>query len=160
MLAWGLMGAGGEVLVATASAAAFGDDDGLVGMSEIVDEFAGLVVVEESADGNLEGDGLTCVAGAVGAEAVASALGFVLGVEAEVNEGVVTKRRRHEDVAAMAAIATGGTALGYEFFAAEGHAAVTAVAGLDADSRFVNKHDSTSSVLGCGSNCRNCATHD
>ena len=46
----------------------------------------------------------------------------------------------------MAAVTTGGTALGNELFAAEGHAAVAAVAGLDADSCFVNKHFSIFSV--------------
>ena len=154
VLAGGLVGAGGEVLVAAASAAAFGDDDGLVGVGEVVDELAGVVVVEEGADGDLEGGVFAGLAGAVGAEAVAAALGFVLRVEAEVDEGVVAERGRHEDVAAVAAVAAGGAALGNEFFAAEGHAAVAAVAGLDADSCFVNEHYySVSSVLGCVLRC-------
>ena len=46
----------------------------------------------------------------------------------------------HEDVAAVAAVAAGGAAAGDEFFAAEGHAAVAAVAGLDADSCFIDEH--------------------
>ncbi len=144
VLARGLMGAGGEVLVAASAATAAGDDDGLVGVGEVVDELAGVVVVEESADGDLEGDGFAGVSGAVGAEAVAAALGFVLGVEAEVDEGVVAEGGGHEDVAAVAAVAAGGTAAGDELFAAEGHAAVAAVAGLDADSCFVDKHAGSS----------------
>ena len=94
VLARGLVGGGGEVLVAASAASAAGDDDGLVGAGEVVDELAGVVVVEEGADGDFEGDGLAGVAGAVGAEAVAAALGLVLGVEAEVDEGVVARARR------------------------------------------------------------------
>src|SRR5205823_11402816 len=45
VLARSLVGAGGEVLVASSASSAFGDDDGFVGMSEVVDELAGLVVV-------------------------------------------------------------------------------------------------------------------
>ena len=42
VLARGLMGAGGEVLVAAAAASAAGDDDGLAGAGEVVDELAGV----------------------------------------------------------------------------------------------------------------------
>ena len=83
---------------------------------------------------------LAGVSGAVGAEAVAAALGLVLGVETEVDEGVVAEGRGHEDVAAVAAVAAGGTAAGNELFAPEGHAAVAAVAGLDANSCFIDEH--------------------
>ena len=58
VLAGGLVGGGGEVLVAASAASAAGDDDGLVGVGEVVDELAGVVVVEEGADGDFEGDGL------------------------------------------------------------------------------------------------------
>ena len=78
---------------------------------------------------------------------MAAALGFVLGVEAEVDEGVVGERGAHEDVAAVAAVAAGGTAAGDEFFAAEGHAAVAAVAGFDADLCFVDEHGAGRSTL-------------
>ena len=105
MLAGGLMGAGGEVLVAASSASAAGDDDGVAGLGEVVDELAGLVVVEDGADGDVEGGVLTGGAGHVGAKAVATAVGLVLGVEAEVDEGVVTEGGSHEDVAAVAAVA-------------------------------------------------------
>ena len=54
VLAGGLVGAGGEVLVATASAAALGDDDCFVGVGEVVDQLAGVVVVDEGADGDFE----------------------------------------------------------------------------------------------------------
>ena len=71
---------------------------------------------------------------------MAAALGLVLGVEAEVDQGVVGERGGHEDVAAVAAVAAGGTAAGDELFAPEGHAAIAAVAGLDANSGFIDEH--------------------
>ena len=77
---------------------------------------------------------------------MAAALGFVLGVEAEVDEGVVAEGGGHEDVAAVAAVAAGGAAPGDELFAAEGHAAVAAVAGFDADFCFIDKHAALASV--------------
>ena len=147
VLARGLVGGGGEVLVAAAAATAAGDDDLVVGAGEVVDELAGVVVVEEGADGDVEDGGLAGGAGHVGAEAVAAALGLPLGVEAEVDEGVVGERGAHEDVAAVAAVAAGGTAAGDEFFAAEGHAAVAAVAGLDSDLGFVDEHRGGGRVL-------------
>jgi hypothetical protein len=71
---------------------------------------------------------------------VAAALGFVLGIEAEVDKGVVRQRGLHEDVAAVASVAARGTAAGDEFFAPEGHAAVAAVASFDPDSCFIDEH--------------------
>ena len=76
VLAWSLVGAGGEVLVAAAAASPTSNDNGLAGMGEVVDEFAGGVVVKESADGNLQRGGLAGLAGAVGAEAVARRAGL------------------------------------------------------------------------------------
>ncbi len=69
-----------------------------------------------------------------------AALSLVLRVVAEVDEGVVTLRRLHDDVAAAAAIATGRAASGHKLLASEGHAAVTAVAGLHSDFSFVDEH--------------------
>ena len=140
VLAGGLVGGGGEVLVAAAAAAAAGDDDFFVGVGEVVDELAGGFVVDDGADGHVEGGVFAGVAAHVGAEAVAAALGFPLGVVAEVDEGVVGERAAHKDVAAVAAVAAGGTAAGNEFFAAKGHGAVAAVAGLDTDASFIDKH--------------------
>ena len=48
------MGAGGEVLISAPSATTSRDDDGVVGAGEVMDELAGVVVVEESADGDFE----------------------------------------------------------------------------------------------------------
>src|SRR5208282_4651798 len=78
--------------------------------------------------------------GPVGTFAVASALRLVLGVEAEVDEGVVALAGFHDDVAAAAAVAARGPAARDELLAAEGEASVAAVASLYADIGFVDKH--------------------
>jgi hypothetical protein len=57
-----------------------------------------------------------------------------------VDQGVVGERGGHQDVAAVASIAAGGTAPGDEFLAPEGHAAIATVAGFDANSGFIDKH--------------------
>ena len=44
------------------------------------------------------------------------------------------------DIVTMAAIATRGPAAGNELFAPKRHAAVAAIAGLDADACFIDKH--------------------
>ncbi len=140
VLAWRLVGGGGEVLVAAPAATAAGDDDFVIWGGEVVDELACVVVVKQGADGDVEDGVGTGGAGHVGAEAVAAALGLPLGVEAEVDEGVMGKRGAHEDVTAVAAVSAGGAAAGYEFFAAKGHGAVAAVAGFDSNSGFVDEH--------------------
>ena len=140
VLARGLVGGGGEVLVAASAASAAGDDDALVGAGEVVDQLAGVCVVRGRADGDFEDGVLAVAAGAVGAHAVPAALAFVLGVEAEVDEGVVALGGDHEDVAAVAAVAAGGAAAGDELLPAEGHAAIAAVAGFDANFCFIDKH--------------------
>jgi hypothetical protein len=65
VFARGLVGAGGEVLVASSASSAFGDDDGFVGVGEVMDELAGVVVVEEGAHGDFEGGVFAGLAGAV-----------------------------------------------------------------------------------------------
>lgn len=128
------------MLVAAAAATSAGDDDLFVGAREIVEEFAGVVVVEEGADGNFEEGVLASEAGHVGAETVTAALGLPLRIEAEVDQGVVRERAGHEDVSAVAAVAAGGASAGDEFFSPEGHAAIAAVASLYSNSCFINKH--------------------
>ena len=61
-----------------------------------------------------------------------------------VDEGVVGEGGGHEDVSAVAAVSAGGATLGDELFAAEGHAAISTVAGLDSNSCFIDKHSASS----------------
>ena len=105
-----------------------------------MDQLAGFLVVKGCADRDLQDDGVAVEAGAVGAHAVLAALALVLRVIAEVDEGVVALRADHDDVAAAAAVAARGSAAGNELLAAEGHAAVAAVAGFDANFCFIDEH--------------------
>ena len=140
-LAWGLMSGSGELSVPASAAAAACDDEALIGLREIVEALAGSVVVENCSYRNFKDDAFAFAAGALGAFAVAPALAFVLGIEAEMDESVVALARFHDDVPAVATIAAAGAAARDEFFAAEGDASVAAVAGFDADFGFVNKHE-------------------
>jgi len=93
-----------EVLVAAAAATTTCDDELIVGSSEVVNEIAGVVVIEQSADRNFEDERLAGGAGHVGAEAMTAALGLVFRIETEVDKCVVRKRRLHENIAAVAAV--------------------------------------------------------
>jgi hypothetical protein len=79
-------------------------------------------------------------AGAVGAHAVLAALRLVLRVIAEMDQRVVALRDFHDDVAATAAVAARRAAAGHKLLAPEGHAAIAAVAGLDANFCFIDEH--------------------
>jgi hypothetical protein len=109
---------------------------------------SGFVVVQDRAHRHFQQDIHTLAAGAVGAFSVASALGFVFWIEAEVHQGVMALARLHDDVAALAAIAARGAAARDVLLPAESHAAVAAVAGLDPDFCLVDEHSSQSSVVG------------
>ncbi len=56
VLARSLVGAGGEVLVAAAAAAAFGNHEALVGLLEIVHQLARLLVIKRCSYRNLQDD--------------------------------------------------------------------------------------------------------
>jgi hypothetical protein len=70
---------------------------------------------------------------------VASALGIVLGVESEMEQGVVVRVGDHHDVAAAAAVAPAGTASRDKFLTPEGEASVAAIARFYFDLYFVDK---------------------
>src|SRR5689334_7385058 len=129
-----------EVLVASSTASAFGDYDALVGMRKIVNALAGFGVVENGADGNFEDYILPFGSGAVRTFAVASALGFVFGIEAEVHECVVALTRFHDDVAAASAVAAGWSAARDKLLPAKGHASIAAVSGFYANFGFVDEY--------------------
>ena len=140
MLLRGLVGAGGKVLIATATASALGHDHTLVRMREVLKPFAGLIVIDNSSDRDFQDDAFAVASGAVGAFAVASALAFVFRIEAEMDERIVPLAGFHHDVAATAAIAAGGSAARDKLLPAKGHASVATVAAFDPDDCFVNKH--------------------
>ena len=109
-------------------------------VGEIVQHFAGSDVVNHRADRHRDLEGVAFAPGAIAAFAVTSAFGLVLGVETEMEEGVVMLARDEDDVAAAAAVAAAGAAAGNELLAPERKNAVAAVAGLHVDSYFVDEH--------------------
>src|SRR5215470_1104713 len=105
-----------------------------------MDLFAGLLVIGDGAHRNFQDHALAIAAGAVGALAMTPTLGFVFGIEAEMNQRIVALAGFHDDVAAAAAVAAGRSAARNELLATEGHAAVPAIAGFDANYGLVNEH--------------------
>ena len=78
---------------------------------------------------------------AVRAFAVASSFRAKFPVEAKLDQRVEVFGALEMDAAAAPAVAATRPAARNEFLAAEGHAAVPAVAALDVDFGFVNKHN-------------------
>src|SRR5579859_6423920 len=105
-----------------------------------MDALAGIFIVENGSNRDLQGDVSALGAGFVGAFAVASTAGLVLGIETEVDERVVALAGFHPHIAAPAAVAARGPATGDKLLAPEGHASVAAVAGFDFNPCFVNEH--------------------
>jgi len=125
--------------IAMASASALSDQDPLVGLGKIVEQFAGGVVVDLGAgrDRNIEILAVTPVT--VAAFAVPSAFGAEDMVESEFEKRVLVGIRDEIDVAAVTAIAAAGTALRDELLPPEGNATVPAVTGFDCNFGFVDE---------------------
>src|SRR5579864_829818 len=140
VLAWRLVNRCGEAGVAASAASAASDYEALVGLRKLENFISGLVVVDDGSDRNFQNYVAAIASGFVRALAVTSALGFVFGIETEMDQGVVALAGFHDDVAALAAVAPGGPAARDEFLASEGHAAVAAVAGGDSDFGFIDEH--------------------
>src|SRR5882762_3508631 len=141
MLARGLMPGLCEVLVAATASSAMNDQDAVPGSGEIGDGFPGLIVKGQCAHGDFQNHVLAGIARAVGAFAVTAAIGFEFAVVAIAKKGVVIEVGFEVDAAAIAAVAAGGAAARNVFFAAESHAAIAAVAGLQEYFGFINEHE-------------------
>jgi hypothetical protein len=71
---------------------------------------------------------------------VASALAFVFGVKAEMDERIVALAGFHDDIATAATVAAGGATARDKLLPSKGHTSVAAVACLNPDYCFINKH--------------------
>ena len=78
-----------------------------------------------------------------------TALSLEVVLEAVVDQRRDARVRLHHDSAAVAAVASIGTAFGYVRFAAEAHATGTAVAAFDFYFRNIYKHIITILIMGC-----------
>src|SRR5579859_5368932 len=130
----------GEASVAASAAPAAGNDEALVGLRKLENFFSGLVVVDDGSDWNFQNYIAAIASGLVRALPVTAALGLVFGIETEMDQGVVALAGFHDDVAALTAVAAGGSAARDKLLAPKGHAAVAAVAGFYADFGFIDEH--------------------
>jgi hypothetical protein len=134
------MGRSRKTRIAASTAAAVGDHQALIGTGKVVDLLSRFLVVDDRSYGNLEDDVAAFAAGLVGALAVTPALGLVFRIEAEMNQGIMALAGLHDDVAALAAIASRRATARNKFLAAKGETAVAAIASLHPNFRFVNEH--------------------
>src|SRR5215208_2183946 len=102
-------------------------------LGEVVDQRFAILVENLGADRYLQHDRFAVGAMAVLAHAIGALRRLEVLLVAIVDQRVQSVDHLDDDIAAAAAIAAGGAAELDEFFAAERHAAVTAVAGADID---------------------------
>ena len=134
-LARGTVGRGNEGVVAATAATALGDDDLVTVLLEVAQDVAAIAVADDGARRHGNEELVSLAAVAVGRLALAAAFGPpVLAID-DVGEAVGAGDRTDNDVAAVAAIAAVGAALGHILLAPEATAARAAVAALD-----VNRH--------------------
>src|SRR5689334_10938638 len=101
------MRGGLELRVAAAAAPPAGDDDLLVCAREVVHLLAGIRVIDDRSYRDFQHHTFAIASRLVRSLAVAPALSFVFGIEAEVDEGVVALARFHHHITAPSAIAAG-----------------------------------------------------
>src|SRR5436853_1414433 len=140
MFARGLVPRLGKVLIAASTAPSMGDQYALARRGEISNRRAALIVKGKRADGHLQDHVLARMAGAVGAFAVASAIGLEFAIVTVSQQRVVVCVGFQIDGSAMAASTDTGTAARNIFLATEGHATIAAVAGLHENFGFINEH--------------------
>src|SRR5437667_9909547 len=129
-----------ELGIAPASASAAGNYESVIGVREVVDPLSGVGVVNDGSDGDSKQNVFAFPPGFIRTFAVASTLSFVFGIEAEMDQRIVSLARFHNDVAALATIATRGASARDELLPSKSEAAVAAVAGFHADCSFIDEH--------------------
>src|SRR5258706_13926868 len=100
MLGRGLMGRGGKARVAFSSAAAARDEKSLPRVREVIELFAGMLVIDDGAHGHFELDRFALVSGAIAAFPVPAALRFAFGFVTVADHRVAVFARPHPHVAA------------------------------------------------------------
>jgi hypothetical protein len=133
------VGRGLEMRIAEAAVAAAGERRALPDRGEIGQQGLAVLFVDLGSHRHLEHDVVRVGAVAVLAHAAAAALGLEMLLVAVVDQGVEALDRHRDHVAALAAVAAAGPAEFNELFAAERHAAVSAVAGADENLGFIEE---------------------
>ena len=143
-IARGLVGGAFEMPVAAPAFAAAGDHDGFSRHVEIGQKDFMLFIENQRTGRDGDDEILAAEAGHFLTHAGFAAFGAPMVPAGEIEKGVFIGIGDEDDAAAVAAVASFGSALGNIFFAAEGDATVPAVAGVDFDDGFVNEHSSRS----------------
>jgi hypothetical protein len=128
------------MLVAPSAPSALAEDEPVAVLDEIVQYLVRFRIHSDGANWYGQYGMFAVAARAVAAFTVPPALGLVLGVKPEMQQGVVVPVRDQDDVAAAPAVATAGSALGDVFLPAERETAIAAIAGFDSNYDFVDKH--------------------
>jgi len=108
--------------------------------AEIDDEFAGLIVEDHGAGRHADEQVVAREAVLLLEAAGVAALGLPLGPALKVEQRVDVLIGDKDDIAAIPPIAAIWPALGHVLLAAERHAAVSAVSGLDRDGGAIDEH--------------------
>jgi hypothetical protein len=101
---------------------------------------AGFVVVDNRSYRHRNADIVPVASGLLAAFTVASALGGMFRVEAQVQQRAVMLACFQHNFAAIAAVTAAGAAARHKFLTAKRQAAVTAVSGFNGNSYFVYEH--------------------
>ena len=133
--------------IALATAPTLGNQQALAVLGEITNLLGGFHVHDNGADRHANGGIAACLAGHLPAHAVLAALGAKLALVAKIDQGVQAFVGDQPDAAAGRAITPIRTAKWNEFLAAKADAAIAAIAGLDANTGFIDElHDRESGI--------------
>src|SRR5215472_4036755 len=108
-----------KVLIAAASTAAFGDNEAVSRPGEIVQQLAGVRVVDDGAHRNGQFHGFPVAASALAPFAVTAALRRMFRIEPKMKQRIVVLARNHHHIAAMPAVAAARAAARHELLAPE-----------------------------------------
>src|SRR6266568_5840407 len=129
-----------ELGITSSAPSAAGNYESVIGVREVMDPLSGVAVVNDGSNGDFEQNVFALAPGFIRAFAVPSTLSFVFGIEAEMNQRVVSLARFHDDVATLAAVATRGSPARNKLLPSKGKAAVAAVSSLHANCGFIDEH--------------------
>src|SRR6185436_6506860 len=133
---------GCERRVSSASSSAARDEHAVSDVAQVGqrNQFVAMLVVDDGPRRNLEFHVRAAVTGAVGAQAVLAALRVEFWMETVGDERVLVLTGDEVDRSARTAVPAVRAAARYAHLAAEGHAAVAAVARVDLNIYFVDEH--------------------
>ena len=131
------------MLIAFAPSSALRDSEFFAGNCEIVDQIAGLSIVDHRSHWNRQLDRFTVATGPLAAFSMPPPLGRVFGIEPEMQQRVVVIAANHDYIAAVTAIAAARAAARHKLLTPECKTTVAAVAGFYPDLYFVDEQGGT-----------------